>query len=197
MIEEDVAEVEVAVDEILLLGLLDVGVVGVDVVVVMLIVELLKKVRKRVFDLGGSVFEINAGQLLDKLGYVVGGASESGVGKVVDAVAEGVTLDFLMDGKGAFLGVIAELHLGGVKASFAIDKVANGSVFDDHFGPERIAREAEEVIAVVGGDFDDDVGPAGEDVVGLEDFFVGQSLGDDLVEIVFGSKKFSHTVIIP
>ena len=40
LVEEDVAEVEVAVDELIGLGLFDVGVVGVDVVVVVFVVEL-------------------------------------------------------------------------------------------------------------------------------------------------------------
>ena len=66
-----------------------------------------------------------------------------------------------MDGEGTFLVVVVELHLGSVETGFAVDKIADGGVFDNHFGPERITRKAEEVGAFIGGDFDDDVGPAG------------------------------------
>ena len=43
-IEEDVAEVEVAVDELALLGGLDVGMVGIDVRIVVLVIELVEEV---------------------------------------------------------------------------------------------------------------------------------------------------------
>ena len=51
--------------------------------------------------------------------------------------------------------------MGGVKTGFAFDEVTNRSVFDNHLGPEGIAGKTEEIGFLVGGDFDDDVGPAG------------------------------------
>ena len=54
-----------------------------------------------------------------------------------------------------------KLHLGGVVAGLAVDKITNGSVFDDHFGPERVARKTEKICTLIGGDFDDNIGPAG------------------------------------
>lgn len=89
---------------------------------------------------------------------------------MVDAVAEGVALDFLVDGEGATFVIVVECHLGGVVAGLAVDEVADGGVFDDHLGPEGISGKTEKVGTLVGGDFDDDVGPAGEDVGGLLDF---------------------------
>ena len=62
------------------------------------------------------------------------------------------------------------MHGRGVETGFAFDEVAKTRVFDDHFGPERVAREAEEELAVRGGDFDDDVGPAGDNMFGGFDF---------------------------
>ena len=48
-VEEDVAEVEVAMDELALLGGLDVGVVGVDVRIVVLVIEFVKEVAQGYF----------------------------------------------------------------------------------------------------------------------------------------------------
>ena len=84
---------------------------------------------------------------------------------MIDAVAEGIALDFFVDGEGAALVVVAEVHLRGIETGLAVDKVTNGGVFYNHAGPERVAREAEKVRAAVGGDLDDNIGPAGQDVV--------------------------------
>ena len=83
------------------------------------------------------------------------------MGQVIDAVAEGVAFDFLMDGEGATLIVVAEFHLGGVVTSLAFDKITDGGVFYNHLRPERVSGEAEEIGALVSGDFDYDIGPAG------------------------------------
>ena len=66
-----------------------------------------------------------------------------------------------MDGKGAMVSIVTEFHLGSVEAGFAIDKITDGGVFDDHFGPEGIARKTKKVGTFVSGDFDNDVGPTG------------------------------------
>lgn len=55
VVEEDITEVEVAVDEVASLGLFNESVVGVDVLVVVLVVELFQKVGEGIFDLGGSL----------------------------------------------------------------------------------------------------------------------------------------------
>lgn len=81
--------------------------------------------------------------------------------KMINAIAEAIALDFLMDGERTVLAVVAEFHLRGIETGFAVDKITDGGVFDDHFGPERIAGKAEKISAFVGGDFNDDVGPAG------------------------------------
>ena len=83
------------------------------------------------------------------------------MGKMINTVAESVTLDFFMDREGAILGVVMKLHLGGVKTGFAFDEVTDCGVLDNHFRPERVAGETEEKVAFVGCDFDDDIGPAG------------------------------------
>ena len=106
-------------------------------------------------------------EFTQEFGDGIGGGGDGGVGEVIDAVGEGVAFDFLVDGEGAFVFVVVEGHAGGVEAGFAFDEVAKFGVFDDHFGPEGVAGEAEEIVAGGGGDFDDDVGPAGEDVFGL------------------------------
>ena len=115
---------------------------------------------------------------------------------MINAIAEGVTFDFLMDGKGAMLVVVVELHLRGIVAGFAVNKITNSGVFDDHFGPEGVARKAEKIRALIGGDFDDDIGPTGENMLGVLNFFIGKSICDDVVEGVISSKKFSHGYII-
>ncbi len=98
---------------------------------------------------------------------------------MVDTVAEAVAFDFLVDGERTVLLVVAKFHLGSVETGFAVDKVADGGVFDNHFGPERIAGEAEKIGTFISGDFDDDVGPAGQDVLGFLDLVIFQGLFDD------------------
>ena len=61
----------------------------------------------------------------------------------------------------------------GVETSFTFDKIADSGVFDNHFGPKRIAGKAEKVGFLVGGDFDDNVGPTSEDVLGLKNMAFG------------------------
>lgn len=41
--------------------------------------------------------------------------------------------------------VVVELHAGGVVAGLAIDKIADGGVFYDHFRPEWVTREPEKI----------------------------------------------------
>ena len=65
-----------------------------------------------------------------------------------------------MDGERAVFVIIMELHLGSVVAGFAVYKVANSGVFDDHFGPERITWKTEKIGAFIGGYFNNNVGPA-------------------------------------
>lgn len=86
---------------------------------------------------------------------------------MINAIAQGVAFDFFMDGERAIPVVIVELHLRGVVAGFTVDEITNCGVFDDHFGPERITRETEEISALVGGGFNDDISPAGNDVLGF------------------------------
>ena len=93
--------------------------------------------------------------------------------------------------------VIVKLHLGSIETGLAIDKIANGGVFYNHFGPERVAWEAEKVRALVCLYFYDNVGPAGEDMLGVKDLFFWKSFLDDLVERIFGGKKICHIFIIP
>lgn len=77
LIEENVAEVEVAMDELIGFGGFDKGVVGIDVFSVVFVIKFVEKIRKRVFNFARSVFEVNAGKLLDKFSDVVGDSSES------------------------------------------------------------------------------------------------------------------------
>ena len=86
-----------------------------------------------------------------------------------------------MDGKRTLFRIVAELHLRGIEAGFTIYEVADGGVFDDHFGPEGVARETKKESTLIGGDFNDDIGPAGKNVFSVEDLMVGQSVGDDLI----------------
>ena len=86
-----------------------------------------------------------------------------------------------MNGKGALFGIVMEFHLGGIETSFTFDEVADGGIFDDHFGPERVARETEKECTAISGNFDDDVGPAGDNMFGFKDVVVGESVGNDLV----------------
>lgn len=89
-------------------------------------------------------------------------------------------------------GVVMQFHLWGIKTSFAVYELAYGSIFDYHFGPERIARKTEEIRTICGGDFYNNIGPAGDNMLGVLDGLVGKSFGNDSVERVFGSKKICH-----
>jgi len=80
---------------------------------------------------------------------------------MIDAVAESIAFNFLMDGEGTIFFVVVELHLRGVETGFAFNEVADGGVFDNHFRPERVAGKAEEIVSGIGRDFNDDVSPAG------------------------------------
>ena len=153
-------------DEILFFGSFDVVVVLVDVAFVMFVVEFSQEIGEGVFDWFRGVFKANVREFLDKFSDVVGGAGQSSVGKVVDTVAEGVALDFGMDGKGTMFFIIVKLHLGSIEAGLAVDEITDSGVFDDHFGPKGVTGKTEEIIAFVSANFNDDVSPAGEDVVG-------------------------------
>lgn len=115
---------------------------------------------------------------------------------MINAVAKAIAFDFFVDGEWAILRVVVKFHLRGVKTGFAVDEIADGGVFNNHFGPERVAGETEEVSTLVGSDFDNDVGPASDDVFGFFDFFVGKSGFDDVFERVIRSKKICHSYII-
>ena len=97
-----------------------------------------------------------------------------------------------MNGEGAALVVVVEFHLGGIVAGLTVDEITDSGVFDDHFGPEGVSGEAEKVGALVGDYLHDDVGPAGEDVGGLFDLMIRESIRDDLVEGIFWSEKVFH-----
>ena len=99
-----------------------------------------------------------------------------------------------MDGERAAFVVVVELHLGGVIAGLAVDKLADGGILDDHFGPKRISWKTEKIGAVVGENLNDNIGPASEDVSGLFDLVVWQSGGDDLVEGILSREKLIHVV---
>ena len=86
--------------------------------------------------------------------------------------------------------------MGGVETGFAFDEITNRGVFDDHFGPEGVAGEAEKVRFLVGGYFNDDVGPTGEDMFGAENATFRQRIRNDGVEVIAGCKKISHATII-
>ena len=101
-----------------------------------------------------------------------------------------------MNREGTAFVVVVEFHLGGIVAGFAVDEVADSGVFYDHARPERVSREAEEIGAFIGQNFDDDVGPASENVGGLFDFVVGKGAGDDEVEGIFDRKKIFHMAIL-
>ena len=119
-------------NEVILLSLLDVVVVGVDVLVVVFIIEFFEKFGEGVFDFLWGAFEVDAGELFDEFSSVVGYAGDGGVRKVINAVAQSITFDFLMDGERAALIVVVKLHLRGVEAGFAFDEVADSGVFYDH-----------------------------------------------------------------
>lgn len=59
-VEQDIAEVEIAMDKLVLLGGLDIAMVGIDMLVVVLIVELVEKIGERILDLGWGAMEVDA-----------------------------------------------------------------------------------------------------------------------------------------
>ncbi len=101
--------------------------------------------------------------------------------QMINPVTEGVALDFGMDGEGTMLGIVVKLHLRGVIASLAVDKITDGGVFHDHTRPEGVTRKTEKIGTLISGDFDDDIGPAGQNMFGVLDLVLGKSLGDDLI----------------
>ena len=105
-VEQNVAEIKIAVNKVVGLGVFDVVVVGIDMFFVVLVVEFVEELAERIFDFGGSGAEIDTRKFFDEFGDVISGAGESGVGKVVDAVAEGITINFFVDGKGAAGGIV-------------------------------------------------------------------------------------------
>lgn len=60
LIEQNIAEVKIAMNKFFLLSFFDVSVVGVDMVVVMFVIELVKKIRKGIFDFFGGVAEVDS-----------------------------------------------------------------------------------------------------------------------------------------
>ncbi len=89
------------------------------------------------------------------------------MGQMIDAVAEGVAFNFLMDGERATLFIVAEFHLRSVVTGLAFDEIADSGVFYNHFGPERVSGESEKIGALVGGDFNYNVGPAGQNMLSI------------------------------
>ena len=87
-----------------------------------------------------------------------------------------------MNGKRTTLLIITELHLWCVVTSLALDKIADGGVFYDHTRPERVPGETEEIGALIGGNFNHNIGPTSQNMLGFEDFFFGHGSSDDLVE---------------
>ena len=168
---EDVAEIEVAVDEGgFLFGCFDIFVIFCEVGGVVAIVEFFEEFAEGVLGLFGGSGGVNGLEFFEEFGDGIGGGGDGGVGEVVDAVSEGVAFDFSVDGEGTLVLVVVESHAGGVEAGFPVDEVAKLGVFDDHFGPEGVSGEAEEEVPVVGGDFDDDVGPARDNLFDISDF---------------------------
>jgi hypothetical protein len=142
-----------------------------EVSIVVAIVELLKESGERVFDVFGGICGVNLPKFFNKLGDRVGNTSDSGMREVVYTVVHGIALDFLVYGKWAVF-VEMELHGWSVKASLTVDKIAEFGVFDNHFAPEWVAREAKEKITLVCGNFDNDIGPTRDNVVGFDNFVI-------------------------
>lgn len=155
----------------------------------------MKKIFEGSLDFFGCGFDVYGGEFFAKFGDIVGGRGEGGVGKMVNAVVERVSLDLAVHRKGAFLPVVKR-HIWGIKTGLAGDELAKLGVFDDSFSPERIAWEAEEVGIFVSFDFDDDISPAGNDVFfGLNSFIV-KDFFDNITEWISGSKIISHGYIL-
>ena len=79
------------------------------------------------------------------------------------------------------LAVVVKLHLGSVETGLTVDKVAHSGVFDYHFGPERVAWKTEEICTVGSSNFDNNIGPAGKDMLSVLDSLVWKSFGDYLI----------------
>ena len=79
------------------------------------------------------------------------------------------------------LAIVMKLHLGSVKTSLAVDKVTDSGVFYYHFGPERIAWKTEEIRIIGGSDFNNDIGPASKDMLGVLDCLIWESFGNYLI----------------
>ena len=69
----------------------------IDVSFVVLVVEFVEEFAERVFDFLRRGFQIDVGKFLDEFGDIISGASEGGVGQMIDAVAESVAVDFFVD----------------------------------------------------------------------------------------------------
>ena len=89
---------------------------------------------------------------------------------MINAVTQGITFDFLMNGEGAILFVVMQLHLWSVKTGFTFYKIANSGIFYDHLGPKGVSWKTKKIIALIGCDFNDNIGPSGEDMFKFLDF---------------------------
>jgi len=191
VVKENVAEVEVTMDQggLLVFGLFDVLMVGGEMGGIVAVVEFFEEFAEGVFGFGWRGFEVDGLEFLEEFGDRVGGGGDGGVREVVDAVGESVALDFGVHGERAVLLVVVKSHLRGVETGFALNEITEFGVFDNHFGPEGVAGETEEEVALVCGGFDDDIGPSGDDVFGVGDFVVFEGLFDDGVKGILGSEK--------
>ena len=79
---------------------------------------------------------------------------------MINAIRERVAFDFGMNGKRSVMLVVTKLHTRSVEASFALYKIANSGIFNNHFRPEWITGKTKEKIAVGSSGFYDDIGPA-------------------------------------
>ena len=68
-----------------------------------------------------------------------------------------------------------------VETGFAFDEIAKFGIFDDHFGPEGVARETEKESALISGGLDDDISPARNDMSGGGNFVIRKSVLDDVL----------------
>ena len=127
----------------------------------------MEKIGKRIFDFAWCTAKVYAAELFDKFSYIVSGTSERSVRKMINAIAKGVALDFFVDRKRTIFAIVVQLHLWSIKTGFAINEITNCGIFDNHFRPKRVAREAEKVRASIGADFNHDVGPAGENMLSV------------------------------
>ena len=115
---------------------------------------------------------------------------------MVDAISQGVAFNLAVNRKRTVFAVVVKLHLGSVETSLAVDKITNSGIFDDHFGPKRIAWETEEISAVRSGNFYDYIGPASKNVLSMLDSLVWKSICNNSIQRIFGSEKICHRDII-